>query len=88
MITNNNKKIFLVPMCTNGPGPNKCIQVYEKIHEKIKPLELKDQDFSRFPVVSGSHNAHRAPRDETTSCNSNTTSECGESTQLGFGDLN
>lgn len=51
MITNNKKKIFLVPVYTNGPGPNKCVQVYEKIHEKIKLLEFKNQDLSRFPMV-------------------------------------
>lgn len=38
-------------MDTRGPGPNKCIIIHEKRHEKVEPLEFTNQDFSRLPMV-------------------------------------
>lgn len=59
-------------MDTNGPGPNKYIQVHEKRHEKVKLLEFTTQAHKQgFQQTShdvlGHTNAHRAPTDETTS---------------------
>lgn len=72
MITS--KQIFLVPVDTNGPEFNKCIQVHENWHEKVELLEFTTQVHKQgFQQTSqdvlGHTDAHKAPTGETTSWN-------------------